>query len=73
MKRRVVFAVAALACTSAVGAQTFPSRPLRLVIPFPAGGTTDVNARLVAGQLERLLGQPAVVDNRVGANAPRTR
>ncbi len=38
------------------------------MIPFPAGGTTDVNARVVAGQLERQLGQPAVVDNRVGAN-----
>lgn len=49
-------------------AQDFPRRPLRLVIPFPAGGTTDVNARVVAGQMDRLLGQPAVVDNRVGAN-----
>ena len=49
-------------------AQNFPSRPLRVVIPFPAGGTTDVNARVLAARLDSLLGQPVVVDNRVGAN-----
>ena len=60
--------VAVVVYSTAAWAQDFPKRPLRLVIPFPAGGTTDVNARVVAGQMDRLLGQPAVVDNRVGAN-----
>lgn len=68
MRAHAAVVIAALAVSGAAPAQNFPGRPLRLVIPFPAGGTTDVNARLVAGQLERLLGQPAVVDNRVGAN-----
>ena len=61
-------AAAILVYSTASGAQNFPIRPLRLVIPFPAGGTTDINARVVAGQMDRVLGQPAVVDNRVGAN-----
>jgi tripartite-type tricarboxylate transporter receptor subunit TctC len=62
----VVLLLAFLAQTQA--AQTFPNRPVRLIVPFAAGGTTDVNARTIGAQLERQLGQPFVVDNRVGAN-----
>ena len=61
-------AFAAMVFCALSQAQNFPSRPLRAVIPFPAGGTTDVNARVLAGRLDGLLGQPVVVDNRVGAN-----
>ena len=60
--------IASLLATDVAAAGNFPSRPLRLVIPFPAGGTTDVNARVLAARLDSLLGQPVVVDNRVGAN-----
>jgi tripartite-type tricarboxylate transporter receptor subunit TctC len=65
--RAVILAVGLALVTSAWG-QAYPGRPLRVVIPFPAGGTTDLNARAIAAQLERQLGQSIVVDNRVGAN-----
>ena len=51
----------------AVRAQTFPSRPLKIVVPFPAGGTTDVVARVVGQRLSETLGQPVVIENRAGA------
>ncbi len=49
-------------------AQAYPNRPIRLLMPFPAGGTPDALARTLAGQVESQLGQNIVVDNRTGAN-----
>ena len=49
--------------------EAWPVRPIRLVLPFPPGGATDVNARFIAKEVESVLGQPLVVDNRGGANA----
>ena len=67
--RRTVFAFAALlALTAAVRAQdSYPSKTITMIIPFPAGGSTDVIGRLVAEGLRTVLGQPVVVDNRAGA------
>ena len=60
-----------LACTAAlalpVSGQTYPSRPVRLVVPFPAGSATDTIARLIASDLQESFGQPFVLDNKPGA------
>jgi tripartite-type tricarboxylate transporter receptor subunit TctC len=49
-------------------AQTYPSRTITLVVPFPAGGATDVVARVLAKGLSDRMGQPIIIDNRPGAN-----
>ena len=59
---------AALAAFSAAAyAQSYPSKPIRMVVPFAAGGPTDVYARSVGQELSRILGQPVIVDNKPGA------
>nr|WP_232081347.1 MULTISPECIES: tripartite tricarboxylate transporter substrate-binding protein [unclassified Variovorax] len=59
-------AIAAMATTTTL-AQTWPARPLTVVVPFPAGGGTDLVIRAIQPELQRELGQPLVIDNRGGA------
>ena len=60
--------VALLLCTSAVHAQTFPAKPVRLIVPFAAGGSTDIIARVLGQKLNEMWGQPVLVDNRAGGS-----
>src|SRR5437879_11900007 len=57
----------ALAATSAAFAQGYPNRPIKVIVPWPPGQTTDIAARMVSEKLALVLGQPLVVDNRPGA------
>src|SRR5215475_8086668 len=58
--------LAALAAFPAL-AQTWPDRPVKIVVPFPAGGTADAVPRLVADWLSRKWGQPVIIENKTGA------
>jgi len=65
----VLVAVAAAACLGSAQAEsTYPSRPVRIIVPFPPGGATDIVARAVGERLQASLGQPFVVENKAGAS-----
>jgi tripartite-type tricarboxylate transporter receptor subunit TctC len=64
---RLLAAVAALAMASAASAQNYPNRPITMIVPFAAGGTSDVIARTVAEQMSSALGQAVVIENVGGA------
>jgi tripartite-type tricarboxylate transporter receptor subunit TctC len=65
-RRTALTTLAGLAATRGARAQSFPSRPITIVVPYPAGGPVDVTARLIAQSVGNNLGQPIAVDNRGG-------
>jgi len=65
--RMIIAAVAAMLATVSASAQPCPSRPITVIVPFPAGGPSDVVARIVADQMGKLLGETMVIENVGGA------
>src|SRR6188474_169955 len=69
-KRFMVFGIIVcgmLVTTTVVQAQSYPTRPIRFIVPFPPGGSTDTYSRIIGTKLGEALGQPVVMDNRAGA------
>ena len=65
---RCALAVAAALLSSAALAQSFPTKPIRVIIPFVPGGSSDIVGRAIGSKFQEFLGQPAVVENKPGAN-----
>src|SRR5262245_33174680 len=66
--KRFLASLALCAAVGSVHAQAYPSKPIRVVIPFPAGGSSDIVGRAIASKFPEYLGQPGVVENKPGAN-----
>jgi tripartite-type tricarboxylate transporter receptor subunit TctC len=68
MQRRTLLTAATASLLSGITyAQNYPGKPIRLVVPFPPGGGTDLTARILQEPLSKILGQPIIIDNKVGA------
>jgi tripartite-type tricarboxylate transporter receptor subunit TctC len=66
-KFQSIFAFAGLLLAVSAGAQTYPSKPIRVIVPWPAGGLVDAAARQLGQRMQNALGQPVIIDNKVGA------
>ncbi len=63
----VALCAISLAAPAALAQQNYPQKPIRYIVPFPAGGIADVFARIIGGRMSESWGQPVVVENRAGA------
>src|SRR2546430_9576353 len=67
MRRLIVALTFVLAALGSAGAQSYPTKPIRVIVPFAAGGAVDVLARLVSAKMSESVGQPVIIENRAGA------
>ena len=67
LARRALLGAALFALTTGAFAQPYPNKPLKMIVPFPPAGSTDLSARAVAGKLQERLGQAIVIENKPGA------
>jgi tripartite-type tricarboxylate transporter receptor subunit TctC len=65
---RLLGAIALAVAAALASAQSFPTKPIRFIAPFPAGGSSDLLARVLSQRMTEMLGQPVIVDNRAGAS-----
>ena len=62
----IVLATLGALAGAAAGAQEYPTKPITLIVPWPAGGSTDISMRAIADSASKVLGQPIAVDNKAG-------
>jgi tripartite-type tricarboxylate transporter receptor subunit TctC len=65
---KLLFAIVAAAVSATAQAQTYPNKPIRIIVPYAAGGTSDILARQIGPKLTETWGQPIVIENKAGAN-----
>ena len=68
---RIIIAIligALLVVSNSSSAQTYPSKPIHIIVPYPAGGTSDILARTIGQRLSESFSQPVIVENKPGAN-----
>ena len=68
MRALLAISLTAICCASSALAQTYPAKPIRVVVPYAAGGTSDILARQIGPKLTESFGQPVIVENKPGAN-----
>ena len=68
MRALLAISLTAICCASSALAQTYPNKPIRVVVPYAAGGTSDILARQIGPKLTESFGQPVIVENKPGAN-----
>ncbi|HEX3170290.1 MAG TPA: tripartite tricarboxylate transporter substrate-binding protein, partial [Burkholderiales bacterium] len=68
MNKVIAAACGAWCLIGAASAQNYPTKTVRIIVPYPAGGTSDILARLLSAKLNDVFGQTLIVDNRPGAN-----
>src|SRR5881396_642490 len=65
---KAILIAALLVVSTASSAQSYPSKPIHIIVPYPAGGTSDILARTIGQRLSESFGQPVIVENKPGAN-----
>ena len=68
LRRSLLLGACALACIGAAQAQTWPAKPIKVILPYTPGGSVDTSARLILEPVSKALGQPIIVENKPGAN-----
>src|SRR5215207_4293483 len=64
----IAIAAAGMLISAAAGAQEYPTKPITLIVPWPAGGSTDISMRAIAESASKVLGQPIAIDNKAGGS-----